>query len=663
MESQKQIDTAWNQFWAGEDPDAEITGVRQEILDSWKRSRAFGINPYHMKKTVLSPEQLARRIRKNQNLYDVAVPFMDNLHSFDEGSGFLTLLCDSEGYVLRIFGEPQAVAAARGNLLVEGAARNESHIGTNAIGTCLYLKKPLSIHANEHFYKPHSMWSCMSSPIFNSGQRLIGVLCLSAYWDRVTYHTPGLVIATTEAISKQIALLESLSRITAMNDKLDQVVELMSYGVIFANSNGIITQINSLAILQLNLKNADKDSIIGTNVYEYIPQEQLNISKIFEQEHAEEFSLNTFLGPLHCSVFPLASERKKALPEIVITIRQAEHVHKMVNRIVGSSAHFTLENIIGRSKQILEAKRLAQISAPYLSNVLLTGESGTGKEIFAQAIHNASPRANAPFVALNCGAIPRSLIESELFGYEGGTFTGSKKEGQAGKFELANGGTIFLDEIGDMPFDVQVNLLRVLQSREIVRIGGKKSIKIDVRVISATNKDLDEGIKNKSFRQDLYYRLNVFSVRIPPLREREGDVRILCDYMLMKYASGFGKSMLGLSEEAYKLLKQYDWPGNVRELENVIERAVLVAQDNYVKPEDLPPIFSEKSIPKSTSKIKPAVKSASMAEEELISNTLDRNNGNIRKVSADLGLSRGTLYRKIEKYNIDLGKYRSEQDC
>lgn len=234
------------------------------------------------------------------------------------------------------------------------------------------------------------------------------------------------------------------------------------------------------------------------------------------------------------------------------------------------------------------ALRLGQIAAQTPSNVLITGESGTGKELFAQAIHNASDRRNGPFVAINCGALPKSLIESELFGYEGGTFTGARREGCAGKFELANGGTIFLDEIGDMPFDVQVALLRVLQSHEVSRLGSSKTIKVDVRVISATNKDLLAAIDNNQFRSDLYYRLNVFGIAIPPLRERAGDVRLLADYFLQKYTSFSGHCLSGFTEAAYALLEEYEWRGNIRELENAVERAVYLTSEGRIGAECFP---------------------------------------------------------------------------
>ena len=220
--------------------------------------------------------------------------------------------------------------------------------------------------------------------------------------------------------------------------------------------------------------------------------------------------------------------------EYVAQIEQLSSLHKRVNNIMGNEAHFRFQDIIGISPAMGEAVRMAKIAAQNDASVFLSGESGTGKELFAQAIHNASSRRRGPFIAVNCGALPKSLIEAELFGYEGGSFTGARRDGCAGKFELANGGTIFLDEIGDMPVDVQITLLRVLQNREVRRIGASKALRIDVRVITATNRDLEQLVDSKVFREDLFYRINVFRINIPSLRERTGDVRQLAGFFLAK---------------------------------------------------------------------------------------------------------------------------------
>ena len=659
-DTKMRISAAWDRFL--EDPTADLPDVRPEILESWRRSREYGVDSRLTRKVVLSPQKLKERIRANQSLYATALPIMEGLHEFVKDTGFMVLLCDKDGYVLKIVGDDNVKTAAEGNLLVEGAGRSEQDMGTNGIGTCIHLKKPLQIWADEHYYKPHCVWSCSAAPIFDPHGNFIGVLCMSGLWERVHFHTLGMVVSATGAISKQLALQNALTQANNAHVKLDKVVGLLNYGLIFVDGAGTILQINPLATLLLNIKEAEK-SLIGRNIRDYLAQYGFDFNRVLAEldgQGEHEFDIDTFFGTLHCSIMVLTQADPPHPMEIALTIRKAEHIHKMVNRIVGSSAKFTWDDIVGQSPAIQEVKRLARVAAPYPSNVLLIGESGTGKELFAQAIHNASSRASAPFIAINCGALPRSLIESELFGYEGGSFTNSNRNGQAGKFELANGGTIFLDEIGDMPFDVQANLLRVLQTREVVRIGGKKSINIDVRIISATNKNLEESVANNAFREDLYYRLNVILINIPPLRSRIGDIKLLSDYMLIKFTTNFNKRVLGFADKTYEALESYSWPGNLRELENTIERAVLVCQGDVIQPGDLPSnlLWKGGDRPFASASGRHTVISVSQSEENLIRAAMSSHKGNIRKISKELGISRSTLYRKLAKYNINVNLLR-----
>lgn len=318
------------------------------------------------------------------------------------------------------------------------------------------------------------------------------------------------------------------------------------------------------------------------------------------------------------------------------------------------SAKYSFSNIIGESKSLMEVKNICQRAAMSDSNVLIMGESGTGKELFAHAIHNASDRASGPFVKINCAAIPSELLESELFGYEGGAFTGAKKEGKVGKFELANGGSIFLDEIGDMPLQMQVKLLRVLQEREIERIGSTKTRPINVRIISATNKNLEEEVKSANFREDLYYRLNVMSVNIEPLRKRKDDIRPLAKALVKKLSSQMGVHVDSISEKAMVALEAYDWPGNIRELENVIERSInLLDSDRIIKVSTLPVHITQSHkthvyIAGSTLK-----EQLYDVEKSIILECLNENQGNKQKTANDLDMSRTSLYQKLKSYGID----------
>jgi transcriptional regulator with PAS, ATPase and Fis domain len=299
------------------------------------------------------------------------------------------------------------------------------------------------------------------------------------------------------------------------------------------------------------------------------------------------------------------------------------------------------------------ARRAAQSN----SRVLIFGESGTGKELFAQAIHNASPIRSGPFVAISCAAIPRDLVESELFGYEDGAFTGARKGGMIGKIELASGGTLFLDEINSLSLDIQAKLLRTLQQMEVVRIGGSRPISVDVRVISATNRKLLEAVRQGTFREDLYFRLNVVEIAIPPLRERKEDIPFLADLFIQRQSDKMRRCSSSFTPATLQIMQAYAWPGNVRELENVCERSLLVAEDDEITPANLPrELLSPPLVPDSfPMKLGEGMK-IDAVYHSLIQSTLAACNGNISRAAKQLGVARSTLYRRMRTLGIDQGK-------
>ena len=307
---------------------------------------------------------------------------------------------------------------------------------------------------------------------------------------------------------------------------------------------------------------------------------------------------------------------------------------------------YQFRDIVGKNYKMQEIFELIRTVADSDASVLILGESGTGKELIARAIHYSSRRAEKPFVSVSCSALPESLLESELFGYEKGAFTGAVRD-KPGRFEEANQGTLFLDEVGEMKPETQLHLLRVLQEREIRRLGGTGVIKVDVRIIAATNKNLERAVKEGSFREDLYYRLNVVTIQLPPLREREDDIPLLVERFLMKYNIKNNKNLEGISPKAIALLVQYHWPGNVRELENVIERAVVITKHRVIQTEDLPPHIQSFQESKG---IQP--RKLKEVEKEHIQHTLEENKWNISKASKVLGIDRSTLYKKIRQYGL-----------
>ena len=344
---------------------------------------------------------------------------------------------------------------------------------------------------------------------------------------------------------------------------------------------------------------------------------------------------------------PLNLDRLSMLVKRALERRELSLQHTQLKAEV-SSAH-TLDNMIGKSGEMQKVFTLIKKVAPTKASVLITGESGVGKELVADAIHNLSPRSAHEMIKVHCAALSETLLESELFGHEKGAYTGAEKM-QKGRFELAHESTIFLDEIGEVNASVQVKLLRVLQDHKIMRVGGEKTIDIDVRVIAATNRDMEKEVKEGRFREDLYYRLNVVHIAVPPLRERRDDIPLLLNAFLKEYAKENGKNVTGIDNRARALLYKYDWPGNIRELRNCIESAVVMCGGNEITPEDLPPTVSA-SIAAPSITI-PVGTTLDDAEKAIICENLAANKGNKSKTADILGIGRKTLHRKLQEYGV-----------
>ncbi|MBT2638406.1 MULTISPECIES: sigma 54-interacting transcriptional regulator [unclassified Bacillus (in: firmicutes)] len=338
-------------------------------------------------------------------------------------------------------------------------------------------------------------------------------------------------------------------------------------------------------------------------------------------------------------------------------MKMDSHVKSLLTRMqpyiqkIDSGVKYTLDDILGESQQIISLKEKVKMVSNSDISILIRGESGTGKELFAHSIHQLSGRSRKPFIKVNCGAIPENLLESELFGYEEGAFTGAKKGGKKGKFQLADGGTLFLDEIGDMPLSMQVKLLRALQDGEIEPIGSTKSISVNVRIIAATNRPLENMIEEKRFREDLFYRINVVPFSVPPLRERAEDLTLLIAYFIAKVTNRLGKRIAGIDSNVMEILKSYSWPGNIRELENVIEAAVHLTKGEQITLESLPDYLqSQTAIYRfKNKKLKDIVEET---EQWVLKQSLERNKDDKARVGRELGISRSTLYEKLNKYGL-----------
>ena len=530
-------------------------------------------------------------------------------------------------------------------------------IGTNGIGTCIAEGYPIEIIGSEHFRTISGNSSCSAAPILNEQNELIAVLNVGIKSEYYHKHTFGMVKAAAYAISEQMLLHTVLGR-------LQKIINLLDDGIIVLNRSGIIQLMNDNAAELIGLKepviNCPLSSIMRSSPFLYkLISESLPV-------HDNEARFDFLTKSTYCiySVLPYGNE-------IILSLRKSKRIRKLAVKMIGNRAEYVFDNILGNSEPLLKSIKEAKMVSQNATTVLLLGESGTGKELFAQSIHNSSPYQTGPFVSVNCGAIPRALLESELFGYEEGTFTGAIKNGRVGKFELASGGTIFLDEIGEMPLDAQIALLQVIQNREVTRVGGTKSYPIDARIIAATNKNLEKMVKEGTFREDLFYRLNVFPINIPPLRERKGDVRILANSFLKRTAQLLNKDCESFSEEVLEILDNYSWTGNIRELENTVERMVNIAEQPIITIKEVPASIlqqtkfsaSEKSKKTENTIQKQSVELSSFRnkqEADFIIETLQSTGNNIRKTAELLGISRPYLYQKMKKLGLDVSQLRNK---
>lgn len=619
------------------------------ILKSHKRCINYGLERnMAIPKIILKGKELEIILDKNEKLIKIAQPFMEILYDFLEGSGFSIYLTDKKGIVLSIIGDENIIIAQTEAGIIVGTDMSEESAGTNAIGTAIYDKCSIQLSGKEHFLNSFHIWTCSAAIIQNENGDIIGCLNLTGQRQLAHPHTLGLVVAAVKSIENQIKIEKTQSELFNANEYLRTVMDSMNLGIFTANTNGLIRSANNSLC---NMLNSNKDDIIGKNAdaflgnWDYIIEE-LNRGNTYENKETI-FQGNEKKSRFDISVYPIRGRSNKITGTIVV-FKDIQNVYNLVNKYTGMSATYTFEDIIGKSKAILRIKEQAKNVSNSPSTILIQGESGTGKELIAQSIHNYSNRRNNNFVALSCGAIPKSLIESELFGYEGGAFTGARRGGHPGKFELANGGTLFLDEIGEMPLDMQISLLRVLQEGCVTRLGGNKCTFTDVRIIAATNKNLKKEVEKGTFREDLYYRLSVIPIYLPPLREREGDIELLINYFLKVKSNKLGKPIPYLKHSIYQKMINYSWPGNIRELENCIENIVNMDGNTSFSFDEYANSANNRNVFKNDFGYDMC--SLKEWEKRAILDCLNKCNGNITKAARILGINRSTLHSKINEY-------------
>lgn len=505
----------------------------------------------------------------------------------------------------------------------------------------------------------------LCSPIHYQG-KVIGVIGLVAFDDtqrrllinnKLSYLT--FLQRMSELLAGKIAEQEALNNWKKTFFQLETLIESIHEGIIAIDENGVITTCNQTA-QELILRK--KQELIGTPISQiWTNSPMLQVLKT-GKGYIEQEELYTLDGhEMHFIVTARPIMEQDQVVGVVATFRRMADMRRLAYVLTSEPKNLHFSEILGKSRSLSLVIKQAEQVARGTSNILLTGESGTGKGMLAAAIHSASNRRTGPFIIVNCGAIPDALLESELFGYAGGAFTGAKREGKAGKFELADGGTIFLDEIGDLPLHLQVKLLHVLQSKQVERVGSNQLIPVNIRVISATNKNLEEMVRNKEFRTDLYFRLNVIPLHMPALKERKEDIPLLMDYFLAKYRDTIGHPLLDFTPEVRSLFTSYPWPGNVRELENAIEYAVNMELSSYIGIDSVPLRIRNMRYPEAAydeetgwdeHTLKERLK---QHERQILLDMLQRYGHSLeakRMVAEKLDIGLATLYRKLEGFRL-----------
>lgn len=647
---------AWEKFMSAGDTSADDPiAVRPVIQNSWSRSASCGIDANGSQAPISDNRDEIEYIRhSNSELRTAARRSIDVIGNLLHGTGAMFILADRNAVLLEAVGDQKTLFAGMDIHLMIGGQWREDAVGTNGIGTALATGEPVFVHAAEHFCSGIRRWTCAGAPIHDPlDGTIVGVVDLSGFSPIFRPHNTAMVAAAAREIenalmeqqrAEQTRLLETFIASAPSYAQSDGLVIVDRYGrTIFTNN----LPARALAGEKGGAARFERGSkVLGA------------LAKVTELQSALPPDLrdSCHVTPLNISgdlrgaalVFPFTAgppgRRAFAMPGLAFDA-QAE----------------AASLIVGRSDAIREAVDVACRAAQSKDKIalLVEGETGVGKELFAKLVHLRSQKsASSPFVAMNCGAITRELFGSELFGHVGGAFTGAAKEGKLGVFELANGGVLSLDEIGELPLDIQTFLLRVLEERVVRRIGDNKDRPVDIRLVASTNRDLKLEIEAGRFRRDLYYRIGAVSIKVPPLRERGDDLLLLLEHFSAKTAEQMGREKLRFSPEALDALMAYRWPGNVRELRNLVSRLHLLVSSDLVRRSDLPadllalPKPDEKKDDVVTMDCSLATSSLEYAEREAIRSALMAENGNLSRVAHRLGISRPTLYRKVNQYGI-----------
>lgn len=660
-------------------------GVNDAVRVSWERCvNSYQLDPARPHAPEIVDGNNLKDLRtRHDELVDIARAEMDTLYDQISGSGYALLLTDANGVILSEKIDPTLTRMFRGAGLIVGANWSEQSEGTNGIGTCIAESRSVMIHRADHFRARHIALSCSGSPIRDPDGEMIAVLDASVVGAHDTrssqMHTMALVNTSARLIEKCLFLRRSQPyRILRFHSR-PEFVNLLHDAALALAEDGTVVAADDMAVSLLAVNN--RRALIGSLV-----------TDLFDVSEAELHQLESTRQALF-PVRDLRAGRRYFLslvpPQItphLISVQPTRRSRVVTDTVritpLERPANMTLVELAGDDPAMLRNIRSASRVADSPVPILIQGPTGSGKEAFSKALHMASRRAAQPFIAVNCGAIPDSLIESELFGYKAGAFTGARKEGSKGRILQASGGTLFLDEIGDMPLNLQTRLLRVLEEQEVVPLGGDTPIKVDLRVISASHRPLREMIQRGEFREDLYYRLNGITLELPALRERADIEKLIRRFIAMETDRS---RPVAIDGEAFARLLAYPWPGNIRELRNVIRTALAICENDVIRREDLPSELRNGDIEQLGSSSSPTATATAIEQHEpdtapspvpadavtrnpleaaecaAILKAVEQNHWNMTMTARALDMSRNTLYRKLNRYNIAVGDKRRDQ--
>ncbi|MDD4239163.1 MAG: sigma 54-interacting transcriptional regulator [Desulfotomaculaceae bacterium] len=653
----------WEKFIKGKPINTDV--VPKLIYESWLRSMEYGVNPYFNDRDFLSQEEIKKQILDSKSLVSKFGNIIIGLQRMARKKGSIVQLFDNNARNIQLiaFSKYLHQGSDVEDMFPVPDNAAELHVGTNAISIALRENKSIQVSGPQHFNKYLHDCYCSAAPIHNSKGEIIGALNITSNSHKQNKLDTLVLVTFLARILDNISFTtDALGELDNFDTTINRTIEYLPQGIVHFSNNNEISRYNDkiIEMLEIDKANPQEDlskylSILqGLSNDEYLENREVSLDI---RGSKKNFMLTTK---------NIYKNSNNGVEKIIILEKA-----KIPNRnLQGNEAIYTFDDIIGNNEAFNEAKDLAKIVAESASSVLLFGESGTGKELFAQAIHNASTRKDNPFVAINCGAIPHELVESELFGYESGAFTGASKGGKLGKLEVAFGGTLFLDEIESMPVNIQVKLLRALSTSKICRVGGIKEIPIDIRLVSATKKDLLQEADSGNFREDLYYRIGIFTLNLPALRERKDDIPVLAKHFIEMFSKELELKKISIEEDFFEALSYYYWRGNIRELRNVIERTIVLlgkGQELTKKylPEKIVNAYNYKSMKKKINIVKSTKNDSNslikMSEEIIIEKLLLEEKGNLGRVAMRMGISRPTLNQKIksnEKLKHKVAKIR-----